>query len=215
MQGIIYQLSLIERQHTFQRHKTGPTEQSYSEVINIRIYNNSNIVVFSDNIASFSQNISFISNKWLKQSIDSFKYFPRATMFELLFYVEPTFGEDQFDTEVIHVGINDVMNTTVTGSLLQNILKREARYKMHGNILMTFLYRDGLQLSHLRNDLLANNSQFNILKKKIHVPSKYTPKLERSGLNEELSEMENLQKFKKYHQMGHLRNNSLTNKMFD
>lgn len=37
------------------------------------------------------------------------------------------------------------------------------------------------------------------LKKKIHVPSKYTPKLERSGLNEELSEMENLQKFKKYH----------------
>lgn len=79
-------------------------------------------------------------------------------MFELLFYVEPTFGEDQFDTEVIHVGINDVMNTTVAGSLLQNILKREARYKMHGNILMTFLYRDGLQLSHLRNDLLANNS---------------------------------------------------------
>lgn len=59
-------------------------------------------------------------------------------MFELLFYVEPTFGEDQFDAEVIHVGINDVMNTTVTGSLLQNILKREARYKMHGNILMTF-----------------------------------------------------------------------------
>lgn len=107
------------------------------------------------------------------------------------------------------------MNTTVTGSLLQNIQKREAGYKMLGNILMTFLYRDGLQLSHLRNDLLANNSQFNIIKKKIHVPSKYTPKLERSGLNEELSEMENLQTFKKYHQMGHLRNNSLTNKMFD
>lgn len=75
-----------------------------------------------------------------------------------MFYVEPTFGEDQFDTEVIHVGINDVMNTTVTGSLLQNIQKREAGYKMLGNILMTFLYRDGLQLSHLRNDLLANNS---------------------------------------------------------
>ena len=50
-----------------------------------------------------------------------------------MFYIEPTLGEGQFDTAIIHVGINDLLhNTTGTEVLLQNILKIAARCKMHG-----------------------------------------------------------------------------------
>ena len=37
--------------------------------------------------------------------------------------IERTFGEGQFDTAIIHIGLNDLLNyTTVTEVLLQNVL---------------------------------------------------------------------------------------------
>ena len=67
----------------------------------------------------------------MKEDTASFKYFPGDTTNKILFYVEGTFGK--FDTAKIHIGIHDVINNTAgTGSLLPNILKRAARWKMHG-----------------------------------------------------------------------------------
>ena len=69
----------------------------------------------------------------LKEDRARLKYFPRATSNDLLFFIEPTLGEGQFDTAKIHVGINDLLNNTAgTDVLLQNILKIATRWKMHG-----------------------------------------------------------------------------------
>ena len=61
------------------------------------------------------------------------KYFPGATSNDFLFYIEPTFGEGQFDTAIIHVEINGLLNNIAgTDLLLQNILKIVARCEIHG-----------------------------------------------------------------------------------
>ena len=114
-------------QHTFQRQKIVPGERPYSEATNPRVHNSSN------SIASFIRNIRSNFNNQLKESRARFKYFPGASSTDLLLYIEPTLGEGQFDTAIIHVGINDLLhNTTGTEVLLRNILKIAARCKMHG-----------------------------------------------------------------------------------
>ena len=50
----------------------------------------------------------------------------------LLFYTQPTLGKGQFDTAIIHVGINDLLYSNAgIEVLLQNILMIAARCKMH------------------------------------------------------------------------------------
>ena len=72
-------------------------------------------------------------NNLLKGGRVRFKNFPGATSNDLLSYIKPTLGEGQFDTAIIHVGINDLLNNTAgTEVLLQIILKIAARCKMHG-----------------------------------------------------------------------------------
>ena len=120
-------------QHTFQRQKIVPGERPYSEATNPRVHNSSNTIAFSDSIASFIRNIRSNFNNQLKESRARFKYFPGASSTDLLLYIEPTLGEGQFDTAIIHVGINDLLhNTAGTEVLLQNILNIAARCKMHG-----------------------------------------------------------------------------------
>ena len=69
-------------------------------------------------------------NNQLKEGRARFKYFPGATSNDLLFYIEPTLGQRQFDTAIIHVGINDLLNKTAgIEVLLQNILNLAATCK--------------------------------------------------------------------------------------
>ena len=65
-----------ERQHIFKRHKIFLGEWLYSEATNSRMYNSSNIIVFSDSIASFTQNIRSNFNNHLKEGRARFKCFP-------------------------------------------------------------------------------------------------------------------------------------------
>ena len=98
-----------ERQDNFQRYELVPCEQSY------RLCNSNNIIVFSDSITIFKQNRRSNFNNLLKESRGRFKCFPGATSSDLLLYIERQFGEGQFDTAIIHVGINALLsNTTVT-----------------------------------------------------------------------------------------------------
>ena len=97
------------------------------------MYNSNNIIAFSDSTASFTRNSRSNFNNELKEDRARFKCFPGATSNDLLFYIEPTPGEGRFDTAIIHVGINDLLNNTAgTEVLLQNILNIAARCKMHG-----------------------------------------------------------------------------------
>ena len=77
-----------EGQHTFQSHEIVPGEQTYSEATNPRVYNSNNITVFSDSIASFTQNIRSNFNNQLKGGRARFKYFRGATSNDLLFYIK-------------------------------------------------------------------------------------------------------------------------------
>ena len=65
-----------ERQHIFKRHKIFLGEWLYSEATNSRVYNSNNIIVFSDSIASFTQNIRSNFNNHLKEGRARFKCFP-------------------------------------------------------------------------------------------------------------------------------------------
>ena len=50
-----------------------------------------------------------------------------------MLYIESKLGKVQFDTTIIHVAVNELLNNiTGTDVLLQNILKIAARCKMHG-----------------------------------------------------------------------------------
>ena len=87
------------------------------------------LVIVLQTLHAISDQILIIN----KKSRDRFKYFSDATSNDLLFYIEPTLGESQFDTAIINVGINDLLNNTAGREvLLQNILKIAARCKMSG-----------------------------------------------------------------------------------
>ena len=90
-------------------------------------------MVFNDSIASFTRNIISSFNNQLKEDRTRLNYFPGPTSNDLLTNIELTLGEGQFDTSIIHVVINDLLNNTAgTEVLFQNILKIAARYKTHG-----------------------------------------------------------------------------------
>ena len=144
----------LERQHTFQRQKIVPSEWPYSEATNSRVYNNNNIIVFSDSIASFTRNIRSNFKNELKESRARFKYFSGSTPNDLLFYIGPTPWRGQFDTAIIHIGINDSLsNIAGTYVLLQNILNIAARCKMYG--INKIFVSNVLNTDKFSSDLIA------------------------------------------------------------
>ena len=59
-----------------------------------------------------------------------FKYFPGATFKELLHYIDATLEEGNFEVAVIHVGINDLMNSNNSvDKLLKNIYNMAEKCK--------------------------------------------------------------------------------------
>ena len=135
-----------------------------------------------------------------------------------MFYIEPRLGEGQFDTALIQVGINDLLNSTSgTDVFLQNILKIAARCKIHG--INKIFVSSVLTTHEVSSDLMAklnldisnicksnrfhfidnSNISMNFLYK-THIPSKNTPELEEISLsekNKKLSEMESFRNIRK------------------
>ena len=89
--------------------------------------------MLKDSIVNFKQKIRWNCNNQLTEGRARFKYFPGAISNDLLFYIKPSLEEGQFDTAIIHLGIDDLLkNITSTDVLLQNILKIRATCKTHG-----------------------------------------------------------------------------------
>lgn len=88
-----------------------------------------NIVIFSDSIVKGIRPYEF--NKYLTSGTAKFKSFPGATSKELLHYVEPTLEQYSFNTAIIHVGVNDIINNT-TDELSKNIERIAAKCTSFG-----------------------------------------------------------------------------------
>ena len=70
-----------------------------------------------------------------------------------MFFIESTLGESQFDRAIIHLGITNLLNTTGTEGLLQNILKIAARCKTH--IICKIFVSSVLHTGKVSSDMVA------------------------------------------------------------
>ena len=81
-----------------------------------------NVVVLGDSIVNFSTKLEYNINRALTNGRARFKYFPGATSKELLHYIDATLEESNFELAVIHVGVNDILNSNNSvDRLLKNI----------------------------------------------------------------------------------------------
>ena len=92
-----------------------------------------NVVIFGDSIVNFSTKLKYNINRALTNGRARFKYFPGATSKELLHYIDATLEESNFEVAVIHVGVNDLMNSNNSvDKLLKNIYSMAEKCKNNG-----------------------------------------------------------------------------------
>ena len=110
-------------------------ENSYNEVVKDSKGNENNIVIFSDSIANFDRNTKAKINNSIRSGRVRFRNFPGATSGELLHYMDPTLAEGNYDTAIVHVGINDIINddsSTKVEHLVLNLEKIAIKLKNYG-----------------------------------------------------------------------------------
>ena len=124
-----------ENQHDFRRSKAVPGENSYSELVKDHKGNENNIVIFSDSIANFDRNTKAKINNSIRSGRVRFRNFPGTTSGKLLHYMDPTLAEGNYDTAIVHVGINDIINddsSTKVENLVLNLEKIAIKLKKYG-----------------------------------------------------------------------------------
>ena len=97
--------------------------------------NENNIVIFSDSIANFDRNTKAKINNSIRSGRVRFRNFPGATSGELLHYMDPTLAEGNYDTAIVHVGINDIINDDSSSkieNLVLNLEKIAIKLKKYG-----------------------------------------------------------------------------------
>ena len=100
-----------ENQHSYGR-KFSASESKFSK-------RKKQIVIFNDSIPRGIRLREF--NYWLHKGYAQLKSFPGGTSNELLYYVEPTLQNKNFDDALLHVGVNDLLNDESQDSV-QNLL---------------------------------------------------------------------------------------------
>ena len=92
-----------------------------------------NVVIFGDSIVNFSTKLKYNISRALTNGRARCKYFPAATSKELLHYIDATLQESNFEVALIHVGVNDLMNSnTSVDKLLKNIYSMAEKCKNNG-----------------------------------------------------------------------------------
>ena len=81
-----------------------------------------NVVVLGDSIVNFSTKLEYNINRALTNGRARFKYFHGATSKELLHYIDATLEESNFELAVIHVGVNDILNSNNSVDRLLKII---------------------------------------------------------------------------------------------
>ena len=93
-----------ENQDVYFKPSVVPGNRSYDETVqSLRI-----VIIFSDSIPRGIRIHEF--NSLVKKGYAKMKSFPGATSKELLHYVDPTLKDGIYNTAIIHVGVNDLLN---------------------------------------------------------------------------------------------------------
>ena len=112
-----------------------PGNKSYAQatVPSNSARNSNDVVIFGDSIVNFSTKLKYNINRALTNGRARFKYFPGATSKELLHYIDATLEESNFEVAVIHVGVNDLMNSNDSvDKLLKDIYSMGEKCKSSG-----------------------------------------------------------------------------------
>ena len=98
-----------ENQNVYFKPSVVPGNRSHDETVqSLRI-----VIIFSDSIPRGIRIHEFI-NSLVKKGYAKMKSFPGATSKELLHYMDPTLKDGIYNTAIIDVGVNDLLNNKNT-----------------------------------------------------------------------------------------------------
>ena len=120
----------------FIRENTVPGNKSYADVAMSRKTKNGiiqKVIVFGDSIIRGIRVREF--NQQLKNGYAKFKSFPGCNSKEILHYIEPTSETGFYDSALLHVGVNDLLNNKLpssTDDIVSNSVKIVNKCKSFG-----------------------------------------------------------------------------------
>ena len=120
----------------FIRAKTVPGNKSYADVAISRKTKNGftkKVTVFGDSIIRGIRVREF--NQQVKNGYAKFKSFPSCNSKEMLPYIELTLETGFYDSAILHVGVNDLLNNkspSSTDDLVSNLVKIVNKCKSFG-----------------------------------------------------------------------------------
>ena len=122
----------------FNGPKLVPGELSYNNAVKSTWLNSgeqNGINIFGDSIFRGIRFREF--NNEIKSGYEKFKTFPGADSNEILHYVNPTLESGNYDSAVLHFGVNDLLQKTISksdsvGNLIENIRKTAVKCMSHG-----------------------------------------------------------------------------------
>ena len=122
-----------ENQDVFIRNIPGNKSYAQATVPSNSARTSNNVVIFGGSIVNFSTKLKYNINRALTNGRARFKYFPGATSKELLHYIDATLEENNFEVTVIHVRVNDLLNSNNSvDKLLKNIYTIAEKCKSSG-----------------------------------------------------------------------------------
>ena len=120
----------------FIRANTVPGNKSYADVAMSRKTKNGftkKVIVFGDSIIRGIRVREF--NQQVKNGYAKFKSFPGCNSKEMLHYIEPTLETGFYDSAILHVGVNDLLNNrspSSTDDLVSSFVKIVDKCKSFG-----------------------------------------------------------------------------------
>ena len=127
----------------------------YSNIVKDHKGNENIIVIYSDSIANCYRNNKVRINNSIRSGQIRFRNSPGTTSGELLNYIDPTLAERNYDTTIVHVGINDIINDdswTKVENLVLNLEKfaiKLKNYRIKNVCLPGFIFTTTVYLSLL------------------------------------------------------------------
>ena len=130
--------SFPENQDVFNRSKLVPGELSYTSAVKSTRLNSGNqncIIIFGDNIFRGIRVREF--NNEIKNGYAKFKTFPGSDSREIMHYVNPIIESGNYDSAVLHFGVNDLLHKALSksdtvGNLIENVRKAADKCMSHG-----------------------------------------------------------------------------------
>ena len=122
----------------FSRSKLVPGKPSYTSAVKSTRINSgkqNRIIIFEDSIFRGIRVREF--NNEIKNGYAKFKTFPGSDSREILHNVNPTVESDNYDSAVLHFGVNDLLHKALSksdtvGNLIENIRKVANKCMSHG-----------------------------------------------------------------------------------